>query len=212
MPGEIVEVYSDGATIGANPSLLGGVWAYCLVNAQGERVTGKAGILRPEDVGGGAVTNNQSELYALVRAILALPSDFDGTLFSDSQISLGRIQQGWALGGIPPMLVTLLREAKAHLALLNGVRYQLLKGHPNRYELAAGVAKNGLPVSEWNVACDEQCRRLGDAYRLALPPAGTAEGGADGERGASPAGAGRADRAPQPAAPGALPADAAPRV
>lgn len=153
------EVYTDGGCIGANPSPIGGTWACCRVSAEGERTDEQSGILRPADYGLSVITNNVSELAALVWAVLALPEGWEGTVCSDSEISLIRLFRAGALNNVPERLVEDLRLARARLPRLR-LRYRLLDGHPTREQLAAGVGKRGHPVSPHNVWCDRECTRL----------------------------------------------------
>ena len=62
----IVGLYTDGGVIGQNPSLIGGTWAWCLVDASGEMRRHAVGWLTPAELDAEAVTNNHTELLALV--------------------------------------------------------------------------------------------------------------------------------------------------
>jgi hypothetical protein len=44
----------------------------------------------------------------------------------------------------------------------------LLGGHPNMEELEAGHRADGMPVSKWNVKCDEACCEQAAQYRRFL--------------------------------------------
>jgi ribonuclease HI len=149
-------LFADGGVIGANPSGIGGTWAYCIVT-NGERVNEKSGTITPYEAGLPAITNNLTEMLALVRGLQALPVSWTGTVYSDSQITLGRVFQGWKWKNIPLWLHHEYQQARACLVSWDKIKWALLQGHPTKAELAAGVGSRGYPVSEHNVWCDKAC-------------------------------------------------------
>lgn len=151
---EIAAVYADGGVIQKNPSSIGGTWAHCFVNRTGIRIAERSGIVLASDIPGGLVTNNLTEFYAVAYALQALPNGWSGTLYSDSQITLGRFFWGWKITGIPLDFVSFAMKAKARLGVVTGV---LLDGHPTQAQLAAGIGKRGNPCSKHNVWCDKAC-------------------------------------------------------
>lgn len=152
-----IALYADGGVIGANPSPIGGTWAWCLVNASGQRVCEYSGTLlaSPELP---FVTNNVSELVALVNGLEALPHGWSGTVYSDSWVSLQRVFLAAKLKNVPDWLVDRLQTLQRSRKLAT-MSYVLLDGHPTKAQLAAGVGKRGAPVSEHNVFCDAECNR-----------------------------------------------------
>jgi hypothetical protein len=160
----ILAAYADGGVIGRNPSLVGGTWAWCHVSTDLRVVADPylylvqrgSGLLLPEKVGGIPVSNNHSEYYALARCLKELPEGWSGTVYSDSQITLGRFFLGWRHENVPPAWEAHMR---ALLARLGEVKWVLLDGHPTRAQLAAGKGKRGNPCSSFNVWCDSQCTR-----------------------------------------------------
>jgi ribonuclease HI len=157
---DIVAVYCDGGCITRNPSPVGVTWAYCYVNAAGERIASAGGIIpAPPDR---PLTNNLAEYAAAIKALEALPARWSGPLYSDSQVTLGRLCWGWATRGLPPGWIG---RAQVALARLGPITPVLLQGHPTKDDLQAGVgAKRGLPVSVHNCWCDEECTRQARAY------------------------------------------------
>lgn len=151
-------LYADGGIIGPNPSPIGGTWAWCLVNDQNGRVASASGTLLQADVGLPAVSNNVTELYALILGCESLPTGWRGTVCSDSWISLQRVFRGAKLNNVPPWLCQRLGGLlkSGHLAECS---YELLDGHPTQAELTRGVGKRGHKVSEHNVFCDAECTR-----------------------------------------------------
>lgn len=160
---DIIAVYADGGVIGRNPSPYGGTWAYTHVNADGERIAEDSGTIVPEWAGVDLVTNNLTELYAVVRGLLALPAGWSGVVYSDSQITLGRLFHGWAWNNIPEWLY---RDAEAAMGRLAWTRCEpvLLDGHPSKAQLAAGIGKRGNRVSMHNVWCDKACGAQARAF------------------------------------------------
>lgn len=169
-------LFADGGIIGRNPSSIGGTWAWCLVDATGQRIATDSGFVltgegevahRPEDAEawtGEVVTNNVTELVALVRGLEALPTTWRGAVCSDSQITLGRLFSAWAWNGIPDAWVERALAAMVRFAE-GALTPVLLQGHPTRTDLAAGIgAKRRLPVSEHNVFVDRLCNEAAERF------------------------------------------------
>jgi ribonuclease HI len=167
MGSEIAAIYCDGGVIAKNPSPYGGTWAWVAVDAAGELVRQDSGTI---DARG--ITNNVTEFVAAIYALEAVPQGWSGTLYSDSQVTLGRLFHGWALGGLG---VRLINRGSAVLKRLGKVEPVLLQGHPTKADLEAGIdKKRGLPVSRFNQLCDQECQRLARRY---LQQLGLNEGG-----------------------------------
>ena len=154
-----VALYTDGGVIGQNPSPIGGTWAWCMVNADGTRTRHAYGYVTPADLGTPTVSNNHTELLALVLGLEALPAGWAGTVCSDSWVSLQRVFLAAKLANVPPWLVERLQTLQKSGALKQ-MTYILLDGHPTRAELAAGIGKRGHGVSIHNVWCDQQCSAI----------------------------------------------------
>jgi ribonuclease HI len=163
-------LYTDGGVIGKNPSPIGGTWAWCLIENGEDFKRCGSGIVLPEDGVDGKVTNNVTELTAILEGMESLPESWQGVICSDSQITLGRVFEGWRLAGVPDPLYERLEAIRGRLrGDLARVKFQLLQGHPTRADLVRGVGKKrGLPVSQWNQWCDEQCSAEGLFYLHAL--------------------------------------------
>ncbi len=166
----ITALYADGGVISRNPSPIGGTWAYCLVDEHGQRVKEVSKILYPE-LGMPLVTNNVTELLALVQGLYALPEDFTGTVYSDSWVSLQRVFLAAKLNNVPTWLIDKL-QAFQRTGRLAKMSYVLLDGHPTQAHLLAGKGKRGNPVSEHNVWCDKACGKVAaEAMRSTEVPA-----------------------------------------
>jgi ribonuclease HI len=161
------EIYTDGGVILRNPSTIGGTWAWCLVEND-EIINSGSGVIdietaRTWELDG--VTNNLTELYALCKAITSLPDNWEGVVYSDSLISLGRLFMGYKWKGIPDEL----REwAQLCASRIPQAGYMLLDGHPTKAHLEAGIGKRGYPVSKFNVWCDKQCGEEAKQYLAKL--------------------------------------------
>lgn len=156
---EIIALYCDGGVIKRNPSHIGGTWAFCGINAEGERVLSRGGVV---PANGKPVTNNHTEQIAITLALEAMPDGWSGVVYSDSQIALGRVFKGWSTKNLPR---NISERSKAALRRLGKVRYVHLKGHPTKEELRNGVDNRfGCPVSIFNVWCDAECSRQSRAY------------------------------------------------
>jgi ribonuclease HI len=155
--------------IGKNPSLHGGTWAWCFV--QDDRIINcDYGLLdgaaynRWCNSSGHAVTNNFMELYAAVHALeyyTDKDQKFDGTIFTDSKITLHRITDSASFKGIPKWL----KDRALKVRFQRHYQAELVVGHPTIAEQKQGFrARNGLPVSKWNIWCDEQCQRQAQEF------------------------------------------------
>ena len=93
-------LFVDGGVIRENPSPLGGTFAARIIQ-NGQVTFEHAGAITPEQAHVPAVTNNLTEMYALVIGLTFLPDDWVGTVYSDSQVTLGRAFLGWKWNNIP---------------------------------------------------------------------------------------------------------------
>lgn len=158
-------LYADGGVINKNPSALGGTWAWCQIDEYNRMTVSDSGILTPKEVGLVAVTNNVTELFALVSGITHLRENWQGHIFTDSYITIRRVFHRGAMNGVPDWLARETEDAYQklkHMKLLNkGV---LLDGHPTEEQLRTGKGKRGNLVSEWNRHCDRECNRRGSLF------------------------------------------------
>lgn len=159
-----INLYADGGVIGANPSPIGGTWAWCHVTVDGERLTSASGVITPAEAGLPFITNNLTELYAILEARESLPYAWSGTIHSDSWVSLQRVFLAARLKNVPDWLVDRLQRMQRD-GWFSGCAWKLLDGHPTRAELAAGVGKRGHDVSEHNVWCDQACTEAARRFR-----------------------------------------------
>lgn len=159
------QLYCDGGVIGHNPSSIGGTWAWCYVNIDGLMTAHEQDVIPAgDDSGLKVVTNNLTEMLALVRGLQNLPSGWMGTICSDSQITLGRAFLGWKWANIPNWLHRQFQIERHRLKHYPSFRHVLISGHPTRLQLEAGVGKHGYPVSVHNVWCDKACTEAGVNY------------------------------------------------
>ena len=155
-------VYADGGLIKSNPSPYGGTWATCHVDDYGVRVWEDKGILLPARWNGMQLENNQSEFFALLQGIKALPDGWRGWAYSDNQNTIRRFRDPYgSMNGIPKAWVMELREERRRLGEISFV---LLSGHPSKKALKEGIGRGGRPVSAFNVWCDKQCQELGRSW------------------------------------------------
>jgi hypothetical protein len=159
----MIELFVDGGCIGRNPSPHGGTWAWAYI-VDGKLEKKKSGIVTPLQIGLPVVTNNFTELYAALQALDQYPN-FDGTLHTDSQVTLFRLLDGESFKGIPQHLrlrcLRLRRGRKWHA--------RLVAGHPTKKELLDGIRqRNGLPASQWNALCDRMCTKRAEEFKRKL--------------------------------------------
>jgi ribonuclease HI len=160
---QIVAVYADGGVIQKNPSSVGGTWAWCGVDADGNRVIERGGVVPSP---GRPITNNHTEQIAITLALEAMPDGWSGVVYSDSMIALGRVFKGWRTKNLPANVARRSAEAVARMGRIETV---LLQGHPTKADLERGVGqKRGYPVSIHNVWCDRRCQEEARKYLTAL--------------------------------------------
>jgi ribonuclease HI len=162
---KIKSVYADGGVIGSNPSAIGGTYAYRLIEEDGQLghyIDGAFVLTAREN--GGPVTNNQTEMLAVLSALELVPDDWAGILYSDSQVTLGRVFMGWKWANVPQFMHEKYKAIRARLTHFEDIRFTLLDGHPTKAQLQAGKGKRGGPVSEHNVWCDHACTGAGEKY------------------------------------------------
>jgi len=164
------ELYCDGGVIGKNPSPVAGTWAYRHIQADAETrqfvvVRQYAGIVQPREARMETISNNLTELLALLRGLQTLPADWQGTIYSDSQVTLGRVFEGWKWTRIPGWMHQIYQEQRARLESWNMLQWCLLDGHPTKAELAEGMGHRGHPVSVHNVWCDWACGEVGRRFQ-----------------------------------------------
>lgn len=165
-------LYADGGVIKKNPSTVGGTWAFRITSA-GVVVAEHSGIITPADARVPAVTNNLTEMLALVRGLQALGktnSKWTGTVYSDSQITLGRAFEGWKWTGIPSWLMGEYQYARKRLVNWDQIGHVLLSGHPTRDQIEQGIGKGGRPVSIHNQWCDKACGIAAKNYLIQGQP------------------------------------------
>ncbi len=157
----IKELYVDGGVVGVNPSPIGGTYAWRQV-VNGEVAAEGSHFISATDARVRAVTNNQTEMLAMIKGLESLPDDWQGTVLSDSRITLGRVFLGWKWSNMPSWVHRRFQAVRARLVHYDQFEHILLDGHPTKAHLEAGVGKRGHPVSIHNVWCDEACRRAGE--------------------------------------------------
>lgn len=162
----VQQVFTDGGLLSANPSRVGGTWAFCYVDREDRLVGGASGVVLLGETGLSEVSNNTTELLAMLLALEQLPDGWEGDAFSDNETT--RIRCTYAatckMNGVPGPWVPRFRNV---VDRLGGVVFHLLGGHPTKADLIAGKrAKDGMPVSKWNVWCDLQCESQAKRFRL----------------------------------------------
>jgi ribonuclease HI len=155
----VSRLYADGGVIHSNPSEIGGMWAFRAVTENGVVILEHGGVVPATSQR--RITNNQTEVIALVLALEAMPEGWSGKVYSDSQFALGVMFEELRWRTAPP---NVLQRAEAAVARAGQITAIHLKGHPTQAELAKGFARCGTPVSVHQVWCDKKCTELGRSY------------------------------------------------
>ena len=149
----MLELWTDGGVIQVNPSPVGLVWSWVLIE-DGKLSACDWGKLTPEEIGMPTCSNNNAELYAAVRGLEYMEDCSAFTWYTDSQVTIRRLTERTKMKGVPEWLA--LRTK----ALRRDWNVVLVAGHPTKAELKAGKAnRNGHMVSKWNKLVDELCGR-----------------------------------------------------
>lgn len=149
------DLWTDGGTLGRNPSPIGGVWAWTLVNERGVKLECDSGGFEPKALDMPTLSNNVMELYAALRGLVEMPQGWAGFLYTDSKITWYRLASSDSFKGVPPKLKDMclqLRARKMWTPLL-------VAGHPTKEDLLVGYNRKGLKASTHNQWCDHECRR-----------------------------------------------------
>lgn len=146
--------FVDGGVIKKNPSTIGGTYAFCFVDAPDNRIFEKSGVVPCP--AGRSITNNVMELVAICLALEHLPVDWEGAIWSDSEVALNRVfprpsKAAW----MPQNLYDRLVAARARLGSVFGKH---LPGIKVKKQLDAGI---GSYHQYW---CDRAARAAGLAY------------------------------------------------
>lgn len=163
----MLTLYTDGGVIRRNPSIFGGTWAWVLVDGE-DSVDSGAGVITPQEMGTLSVTNNQTELLAVVKGLGAIYDDEIVQICSDSDVTLGRLFRNSPFVNIPKWMVKKLEQEKRRLQNFSKFTYTLMDGHPTQEQLRTGKGKNGNVTSEWNVRCDQKCQLAAKTFLESL--------------------------------------------
>jgi ribonuclease HI len=157
----MLDIYTDGGVIGRNPSPIGGTWSFVVVR-DGRLFFEDSGIVTPETVGLDEVTNNMTELIAVMNAV-EWSRQWPTTIYTDSLISLYRLSKKKSkFAGIPdPIRLRFLQVRSEHTKLFTPI---LVKGHPTKADLRRGRTQSGVPVSLWNVRADRLCCQQAEQF------------------------------------------------
>ena len=174
---DICALFTDGGLIGSNPSPKGGTWAWCGVSKDGEHVREVSGYLltkgAPEGAGNprvrsDVVANNDSEWYAAMRALEAMPEGWSGILASDSSVTLSRLQKIRDGEFLRTFRMDWWGRANRAFGRLGKVQFVQLAGHPTKKQLEDGykLTEDGqrVKVSRHQVWCDSACSELAKTY------------------------------------------------
>jgi ribonuclease HI len=111
------------------------------------------------------VTNNHAELTAVIMALESLPEGWAGTLYTDSENTVRWLNRRGRSPKVTPATRTRLVAA---LDRVGDFRKVLVAGHPTYADLDRGCREDGVPVSRFNVRCDELCRAVIANHLLSL--------------------------------------------
>lgn len=164
---EVVALYGDGGCVGHNPSYVAGTWAWIAVDGSGVEMARAYGSVTPHDVGLPTVTNNYTELLAILHGLEAMVSGWAGTVYTDSEITMFRFdkERRSKYNGIPASVEARVAAVKARMGPYKLV---LLAAHPKQEDLLRGRREDGRPVSRWNKECDKLCQLVCDEIRAKL--------------------------------------------
>lgn len=169
--GTSVEIWADGGVILKNPSPFGGTWAWCAVNDKGQIVQSDSGFVPA--INSRMITNNDTEMIAVIKALESMPEHWAGTIYTDSAVTIARFKK---IGSGNPELISkinhiprnVLARAIAARDRVGRVGFRLVKGHPTKQDISRGYkikkkedgSEKRIIVSRFNVWCDLECSRI----------------------------------------------------
>lgn len=149
----IVVIYTDGATIGRNPSQVGGAWAWCGCDVFGKRVVENSGIVlrtRKYPELSHYVSNNHMEFYAVGNALSYLPDGWSGKVITDSMVNISRFRNAGQRKLPKNTPYHWVHWFWKHLSRLGKVEAIWVKGHS---------------IHKHNNWCDAECLRVIEAWQ-----------------------------------------------
>lgn len=140
-------IYTDGGLTGRNPAR-GGMYAWVYV--EGDTViASESGMVMPSHFGREFITNNQTELTAIYRALRALPDGWQGQLWSDSECAVHWVDgpPGMPWGNVPKDIRRKVIDQLNRIRKSGGsIEFRHLNGHMDKSEF-----------HKYNVMCDRMC-------------------------------------------------------
>src|SRR5690554_6871509 len=123
------QLFTDGGTIGKNPSASGGTFCWCWV-ADGKLRCYESGMIDPSYLEVTQITNNIAELYAAIRG-LSFFENTEGEWWTDSIITLRRLTTGNKFANCPTWMIRRSLELRLH----RKYKPVLCGGHATKKEL-----------------------------------------------------------------------------
>lgn len=169
-------LFADGGVIEHNPSPKGGMWAWRLCKSDEPIGTNKIDNVVKDVINCnsflvvptvGNISNNITEMMAILNGLMACDPSWNLTVLSDSQIALKRIFSNWKWKHVPQQIHDMYdfqEERFGGEERMKSIPFMLLQGHPTNEELKKGVGDRGYPVSKHNVWCDKQCGLESEKY------------------------------------------------
>lgn len=170
MPDRHPSLYTDGGLLTTNPCPLGGTWAFVVVDADGSTELHRdSGYFTAASTGLPAVSCNVSEVYAIVMGLEWLADGWAGQLNTDSRVAMLTAQGAAKSKGKKWLPAWWVERLAAAVRRHGGWTTRLLAGHPSKADLKVGyrASRNNMPVSRWNVLCDQLATGHRDAGRAA---------------------------------------------
>lgn len=171
---KVVELWCDGGVLKKNPSPYGGTWAFCGVDPMAdELIYGESALVLAPD--GLFITNNDTEIMAVIKALESVPEGWAGRVFTDSQVTIRRFEliaqdkPEW-IKRIPRNILLRAMQAFNRAGELTWI---LVKGHPERQDLEIGYYEKDLVrgyetprvVSKYNIWCDAECGKHASQWK-----------------------------------------------
>ncbi len=130
----VVAITADGGCRLANPSKHGGMWAFRHLNRAHQAVREACGAVTVPEVSPlTTVTNNFTEVLAVLIALEFLPDGWSGKVRTDSlhtiRVFRDDYDRYWLIEGVKLRIVNVLDR-------LGDLSYELLAGHPSKKEIA----------------------------------------------------------------------------
>lgn len=164
---DIQSIWTDAGLLSRNPSDKGSVWAGVYVGQGGNVLMTKKGHLLCNQTLP-SITSHVAELYAIIRALDSVPSEWTGEVYSDNETAIGWYFQTYKVNALPALVLREMLTSRNRLFNFPKIEFAVCKSNPTQKELMYKRALDGtdMPVSIYNKMADKICKHHAEYVKL----------------------------------------------